>query len=68
MRTTVQELRKALKRAVYNHGHDLHCSAARGMERDCHCGWLEVKTLAGPKPVKEEPKFEYVPGYYRRIK
>lgn len=38
-------LRDALKRAVKEHGHKYNCSAARGMERDCHCGWLEVKEL-----------------------
>jgi hypothetical protein len=39
------KMRDALIRAVKNHGHDYNCSAARGMESDCHCGWLEVKQL-----------------------
>jgi hypothetical protein len=47
--TSVQKLKAALKRAVTSHGHDYHCSAVRGMERDCHCGWLEIKQLAGVK-------------------
>ena len=38
-------LRDALKLAVKQKGHHYQCSALRGMERDCHCGWLEVKEL-----------------------
>lgn len=41
----IQELEKALVRAVKDHGHSYNCSAARGMERDCHCGWLEIKEM-----------------------
>jgi hypothetical protein len=39
------ELEAALSRAVGDHGHDYDCSAVRGMERDCHCGWAEVKKM-----------------------
>lgn len=39
-------IKKALVRAVTNHGHDYFCSAARGMESDCHCGWTKIKALA----------------------
>ena len=46
-KATVANLRRALLRAVKAHGHDWNCSAARGMEHDCHCGWVEVKKLAG---------------------
>lgn len=38
-------LRDALQRAFKEHGHKYNCSAARGMERDCTCGWLEVRDL-----------------------
>lgn len=44
-RPTTQELKVALVRAVEDHGHHYQCSAVRGMERDCHCGWLEVREL-----------------------
>lgn len=42
---TKAELEKALLRAVDSHGHEYNCSSVQGMERDCHCGWLEVKEL-----------------------
>lgn len=42
---TIQMLKKALIRAFENHGHKYNCSAARGMERDCTCGWLEVREI-----------------------
>jgi len=44
-RRRIKELERALMRAVNEHGHKYNCSAARGMERDCHCGWLEVREL-----------------------
>lgn len=43
---TKAELIKALLRAVNSHGHEYNCSAVQGMERDCHCGWHEVRELA----------------------
>ena len=36
----------ALKRAVEKHGHDYQCSAVRGMESECHCGWNKVREMA----------------------
>lgn len=45
-RRELKELKTALLRAVDEHGHKYNCSAARGMESDCHCGWLEVRELA----------------------
>lgn len=42
----IKELEKALKRAVEKHGHDFHCSASRGLESECHCGWVEIKAMA----------------------
>ena len=46
----VQQLRKALKRAVSQCGHVYNCSAARGSERDCTCGWTAAKELARKLP------------------
>ena len=66
-RVTKAALIKALNRAVWEHGHRNDCSAARGMESDCHCGWTEIRKLAGPRPKRDEPQFEYVPGYYKRV-
>ena len=51
--TAYDELQQALVRAVTQHGHHYQCSAVRGMERDCHCGWLEVKALASQADVAE---------------
>lgn len=45
-RVTNKALKAALRRAVKSHGHEYNCSAAHGMERDCTCGWLEVRQLA----------------------
>ena len=45
--TSTQKLKAALKRAVKSHGHDYQCSAVRGMESDCHCGWNEIKRMVG---------------------
>ena len=42
---TTGSLKAALIRAFDQHGHRYNCSAARGMERDCTCGWLEVREL-----------------------
>ncbi len=39
-------LEKAFLRAYSDHGHRYNCSAARGSESDCTCGWLEVMQLA----------------------
>lgn len=39
-------LRKHLKRAMRQHGHEYNCSAARGSERDCTCGWTDAKAFA----------------------
>jgi len=53
---TIQMLKKALSRAFENHGHKYNCSAARGMERDCTCGWLEVREIVQRIQVgKREP-------------
>lgn len=45
LRAEIRRLERALVRAVNKHGHDYQCSAARGMERDCHCGWLEIREM-----------------------
>lgn len=45
MRARIKALEKALERAVTKHGHDYHCSAARGLESECHCGWVEIKAM-----------------------
>ena len=45
LRAQIADLEKALVRAVTEHGHEWGCSAGRGMERDCHCGWLEVREM-----------------------
>jgi hypothetical protein len=42
---TIKMLKKALVRAFENHGHKYNCSAARGMECDCTCGWLEIREI-----------------------
>lgn len=42
---TMPMMKKALVRAVDEHGHKWGCSARMGMERDCHCGWLEVREI-----------------------
>jgi hypothetical protein len=42
----IVELADALVLAVIRQGHKWGCSAGRGMERDCTCGWTEVKELA----------------------
>lgn len=39
-------LADALILAVEKQGHAWGCSAGRGMERDCTCGWTDVKALA----------------------
>jgi hypothetical protein len=39
-------LADALVLAVERQGHKWGCSAGRGMERDCTCGWTDVKELA----------------------
>lgn len=44
-RRRIKELERALMRAVDEHGHKWGCSARMGMERDCHCGWLEVREI-----------------------
>lgn len=41
----VVELENALLRAYSDHGHKYNCSAARGMESDCTCGWLEIRQM-----------------------
>jgi hypothetical protein len=46
LRKQLDTVSKALVRAVNKHGHDFHCSAARGLESECHCGWVEIKNLA----------------------
>jgi hypothetical protein len=46
-------LRQALLRAFDQHGHPYNCSAARGMESECICGWLEVRQLV--EQMKEIP-------------
>lgn len=46
----ITKLRRALKRAASQCGHVYNCSAARGSERDCTCGWAEVKELARNLP------------------
>jgi len=51
---TKTELEKALVRAVKNHGHEYNCSSSQGMERDCHCSWLEVRELV--KKIEEKSK------------
>lgn len=38
-------LKKALVRAFESHGHKYNCSAARGMESDCTCGWQEIREM-----------------------
>lgn len=43
---TMDVLKKALIRVVKHHGHYYHCSAWRGLESECHCGWIEIKALA----------------------
>lgn len=54
---TYTQVKKALVRAFENHGHEYFCSAARGMESDCHCGWLEVRELVGELiPTKRKSK------------
>ena len=44
-RQRTKDLEKALVRAVTHHGHHYTCSAARGMERDCTCGWLKIREM-----------------------
>lgn len=39
-------LADALVLAVTRQGHKWGCSAGRGMERDCTCGWTDLKELA----------------------
>jgi hypothetical protein len=39
-------LRDALVLAVSLQGNKWGCSAGRGMERDCTCGWTDLKALA----------------------
>lgn len=52
---TTPELKKALIRAVNAHGHYFHCSAARGVDSDCSCGWVEIqKLVARITPVKKK--------------
>jgi len=46
----LQELEAALVRIVTHHGHKYTCSAVRGMERDCTCGWLEIRELVKTIP------------------
>lgn len=50
MRKRIKDLEKALVRAVENHGHDFHCSASRGLESECHCGWTKLKAFAKTIP------------------
>jgi len=45
MRARIKALEKALERAVTKHGHDYHCSASRGLESECTCGWTEIKAM-----------------------
>lgn len=42
----IELLQSALKRAVKQCGHEYNCSAARGSEQDCTCGWTAAKELA----------------------
>lgn len=55
---TLKQIKQALIRAFDKHGHEYNCSAVQGMERDCHCGWLEVheivKSLRLLNPIKEK--------------
>lgn len=55
LRRRIKKLENALVRAITAHGHDSNCSAARGMERDCHCGWLEVKQMASRISNRRQP-------------
>lgn len=45
-------MRQALLRAYDDHGHRYNCSAARGMNSDCTCGWLKVMELV--KQMRKE--------------
>jgi hypothetical protein len=56
-RYTLPQIKKALIRAVGSgHGHDYNCSAVQGMERDCHCGWLEIKEMVESFKSKRKSK------------
>lgn len=45
LRERIAVLEKALIRACGTNGHTFHCGAARGLESECHCGWVEIKQL-----------------------
>lgn len=45
-RYTRKQLEAALVQAVRAHGHDYKCSAARGLESECHCGWTSIRKMA----------------------
>lgn len=45
-RNYVKSLEVALVRAAMEHGHKWGCSAARGLDSECTCGWVAVKQLA----------------------
>lgn len=57
MRARIKELEKALVRACELRGHRFHCSASRGVESECDCGWSAIeamaKKIAGNKPTAQ---------------
>jgi hypothetical protein len=39
-------------------GHHYQCSAIRGMERDCHCGWLSLRQITRRSALSQLPGAE----------
>lgn len=44
-REHTKQLERALVHAVNKRGHDDYCSAKRGLDSECHCGWVKIKAM-----------------------